>query len=517
MLVGVPWSWIDSAPVGDVIIDPTTSVATSEDVWLESTSNKDANSAGLLIGKAGCCPKKRTIIKFNIAGSGIPSTATVLNAQMKLYYYSASNGGSGAWVDRWVQAHQILVNWNETQATRDNRLTGTPWNAQYVGLNDIDAKSTFESTVLFQSGQTGTWKIWNLAALTQKWVNGTATNYGVVLWATNEATNGYDLRFRSSENTPTTERPYLEVTYSTEAKTVYFLKDHLGSVRATVLDTATAPVRGYDDYDPWGYILAGRSMLTSGWSSNAGIVKNKFTGKEWDDEFGVNWNYFGARYYDSQTGRWLVVDPLAEKYLGWSPYNYVLNNPLKFFDPAGKDVAFHESARSNKNFNQALNLYNQTKLGSQQMERFKNDHKILVIYQVGDISKSAGGTIAGFTDWKIGSQAASHIIIGSEDMGIKDQIFNNEGKVVITITLDAEILGTKSTEKSAENVYHEGKAHIEYDRDKKDLTGFAVDAKTEHKLYGTDGVSPIIKGSPADQFRREAEQAKKKQQEERKK
>ncbi|MGI0015117.1 MAG: hypothetical protein ACREBU_17015, partial [Nitrososphaera sp.] len=44
MLVGVPWSWIDSAPEGDLIIDPTTSVATSEDVWLENTSNFDQNS-----------------------------------------------------------------------------------------------------------------------------------------------------------------------------------------------------------------------------------------------------------------------------------------------------------------------------------------------------------------------------------------------------------------------------------------------------------------------------------------
>jgi RHS repeat-associated protein len=262
----------------------------------------------------------------------VPSFATILNTQMKLYYYSASNGGSGSWVDRWVQAHQILVNWNETQATRDNRLTGTPWNVAYVGLNDIDAKSTYESTILFQSGQTNTWKSWDITALTQKWVNGTATNYGVVLWATNEGTNGYDLRFRASEYTTTSLRPYLQVTYSTSSKTVYFLKDHLGSVRATVDNTGA--VVGYDDYDPWGYILANRSLATP-WSSVQGTAKNKFTGKEWDDEFGVNWYDFPARDYDPQIGRWLSRDPLAEKYPGWSPYNYTLDNPVKFDDPTG--------------------------------------------------------------------------------------------------------------------------------------------------------------------------------------
>ena len=342
MLMGVPWNWVNSAPEGDLIIDPTTTVGTSDDVWLEDTFNYDGHSVGLLIGiAADPFPKKRTIIKFDVAGYGIPSGATVLNAQLKMCYYSAANGGSGTWVNRWVQAHQILVNWNETQATRVNRLTSTPWNVQYVGLNDIDAKSTFESTLLFQQDYPK-WKSWDLTSLTKKWLDGTATNYGVVLWATNEATNGYDLRFRSSENTPTNERPYLEVTWSQLPRTVYFLKDHLGSIRATVQDTSTAPVVGYDDYDPWGYILAGRSSVASGWGSQAGIIKNKFTGKEWDDEFGLNWNYFGARYYDPLIGRWMSVDPLAEKHPDFTPYNYVLNNPLRLFDPDGKQVDFYD-------------------------------------------------------------------------------------------------------------------------------------------------------------------------------
>jgi hypothetical protein len=42
--------------------------------------------------------------------------------------------------------------------------------------------------------------------------------------------------------------------------------------------------------------------------------------------------------YDPTIARWNGVDALAEKYAGWSPYNYVLNSPLIFVDPNGMDT-----------------------------------------------------------------------------------------------------------------------------------------------------------------------------------
>lgn len=112
-----------------------------------------------------------------------------------------------------------------------------------------------------------------------------------------------------------------------EASHYYYLKDHLGSVRVTVDQSGV--VKGYDDYDPWGMTLPYRSQNIA--DNND---KFKFTGKERDDE--TNYDYFGARYYDARIGRWMQVDPLDEKYLGWSPYNYVLNNPVANVDPDGK-------------------------------------------------------------------------------------------------------------------------------------------------------------------------------------
>ncbi|MDR6969257.1 RHS repeat-associated protein [Flavobacterium arsenatis] len=59
----------------------------------------------------------------------------------------------------------------------------------------------------------------------------------------------------------------------------------------------------------------------------------KFSGKEMDEETGLH--YFGARYYDSRSSIWLSVDPLAESFPNWNPYNYTMQNPINLVDPTG--------------------------------------------------------------------------------------------------------------------------------------------------------------------------------------
>ena len=72
-----------------------------------------------------------------------------------------------------------------------------------------------------------------------------------------------------------------------------------------------------------------------------GTNSYKFTGKERDTE--TQNDYFGARFHQSNLGRFMSPDPKAASGnrinpQTWNRYTYTLNNPLKFFDPDGMDV-----------------------------------------------------------------------------------------------------------------------------------------------------------------------------------
>ncbi|HLN52948.1 MAG TPA: DUF6443 domain-containing protein [Lentimicrobium sp.] len=112
------------------------------------------------------------------------------------------------------------------------------------------------------------------------------------------------------------------------------VKDHLGNVRVTFSKNGTiANARDVYAYYPFGM---GINSLTATYVTLR-EAKNEYlyNGKMFQDELGLNWYDYGARFYDPVVGRWWAEDPMSEVSRRWSPYSYCYNNPIRFIDPDG--------------------------------------------------------------------------------------------------------------------------------------------------------------------------------------
>jgi RHS repeat-associated protein len=85
-------------------------------------------------------------------------------------------------------------------------------------------------------------------------------------------------------------------------------------------------------YYPYGLLMEG---ITPESSVNGLINKYKYSNEELQLEMSLNQYHFGARFYDPVTGRFNVIDPLADFAAPYSSYHYAFNNPLTYNDPNG--------------------------------------------------------------------------------------------------------------------------------------------------------------------------------------
>jgi RHS repeat-associated protein len=105
------------------------------------------------------------------------------------------------------------------------------------------------------------------------------------------------------------------------AGTYDYLTDALGSTLA-LTDATGASVEQYS-YDPYGSQSASGAATTNSYT---------YTGRESD---GLGINYYRARYYNPQIGRFLSEDPLGLAGGDVNFYAYVANDPIDLIDPSG--------------------------------------------------------------------------------------------------------------------------------------------------------------------------------------
>ncbi|MFN4083066.1 MAG: Ig-like domain-containing protein, partial [Bacteroidia bacterium] len=136
----------------------------------------------------------------------VPSGATVTNATFKI-----TQASSGDNVSLTFSAHEITQSWLESQATWNNRQTGTPWTTA-GGTHLAGALDTKT-----QSMGIGVSSTFTVTSLVQKWVNNSSTNNGILIKQAGTVDKRHIIG--TSENSNASYRPVLTVTFVTPSLT----------------------------------------------------------------------------------------------------------------------------------------------------------------------------------------------------------------------------------------------------------------------------------------------------------
>lgn len=133
----------------------------------------------------------------------------------------------------------------------------------------------------------------------------------------------------------------------------YYRRDHLGDNREVWLANTGSTVQRTQYYPsglPW----------ASNGGDNPSQQQRKYNGKEFVEMQGYDTYDYGARGMYPAIGRFMCVDPHAEKYYSTSPYSYCGANPIKFVDSDGKEriLAVDKKAEANAPIVKAANNYN---------------------------------------------------------------------------------------------------------------------------------------------------------------
>jgi RHS repeat-associated protein len=168
------------------------------------------------------------------------------------------------------------------------------------------------------------------------------------------------------------------------------LRDHLGNTRVVLRqDGEDFKILQDNNYYPFGMSISSMTY-TSLTPGPYGQNRYMYNGKEFQPEFGLDLLDYGARFYDAQIGRWHVVDPLAEKYYKWSPYNYVMNNPIKHIDPNGMFASTHTDEDGN-----VIAVFDDGDLGVYRHSGTRQEASATVEQNYTSDNTSAGGELMG--------------------------------------------------------------------------------------------------------------------------
>ncbi|MBU7017062.1 MAG: RHS repeat protein, partial [Theionarchaea archaeon] len=156
-------------------------------------------------------------------------------------------------------------------------------------------------------------------------------NYQTIVYCYSGLNVIYEKNITTNQEATSVYGPTGRIAKKASGLTDYYHTDHLGSTRL-ITDESGNPVAAVN-YTPFGESVSHGKEDTF-----------LFTGKERDSS---GLYYFGSRYYDSETGRFLTRDELCgtmKTPQTLNKYIYCLNNPLKYIDPTGNNAETPQDA-----------------------------------------------------------------------------------------------------------------------------------------------------------------------------
>jgi RHS repeat-associated protein len=196
-----------------------------------------------------------------------------------------------------------------------------------------------------------------------------------------------------------------------------------------------------------------------------GDVRSRYTGKERDTETGLD--YFGARYYASNMGRFMSPDPVQiskQRMIDpqqWNMYSYARNEPLGHLDPDGREVTvFTETGGVGHTF----------------VEINNGNHQVIISY-----GRYAGGSSG--HNWRGASPTGPGILIRIEGKANIDKFLAARAKS--DPTLKANVVSVPNEEGAYKNLqtrFDGGTALT--DKEKTTMAGSGIDTSNARQVEG---------------------------------
>jgi hypothetical protein len=263
LFTGVPVTWLQNAPEGSVVVDPTIIIQPTEGdgkdnfIYRGGGGNDNYGASGAIqVGPNQTSYERRGLIQFDLSGYGLPDDIVSAHLQLYHYYYT------GSATDFTMEAHKMLRDWAEGNASTwdNNSSTGRDWQwADELPLfawnaNGMQSGSDYSSTVLDDVlvDDTNGWYSLNVTDAVEDWIQTPSSNYGLALMsAASDISKAIVVAFRSSDYTTDPSLNAKLVIYSSIDPLASFEYDIQGRISKITYADGVEETNQYDTHRSW--------------------------------------------------------------------------------------------------------------------------------------------------------------------------------------------------------------------------------------------------------------------------